>query len=1046
MRYGLLSILRTPLKTVLFLLLIAVITAFLALGAGMWQSAERMLADADDTFLSAGEFVYVGGNYPDALVYDETLEEAASRVDLGALSSAEGVKFFEESYLLRATIDGLDSWDNPYGTVGILIVEAGPYLEKTASYRCRVREHIYSERDMDGRMVLVFPPEEMPDYEFVDGNLYLMLGEFTAEDGFYECFRPMDISPIAAAAGGPEVSPLPCLMDVTDFTEADWAAFWADERGEYLSKTAEMFSIVNHAVPLVATGDVMAVEAFHRGEIEWVGGRAFTEADYAAGDALIVSEYIALKKNLAVGDTLRLDIHRPTGRQGLYDSYWPDAGFAASEDFRVIGIYRGDGRPTTMYAAAGGQPWLAHSAGDYTLARVVLENRVAEDYLLAAEGALPDNVRLNFYDQGYEAAALPIMSMRETAVLITVICAASCLIVLIFFAYLFVFRNAGAAATLLSLGSGAARVRAYLLSGCSAIAACAAAVGGVAGFFLSQRVTGIVYESALDNALFDRRFSSSGYGILSGLFVGTPSLDWRVYLLTAAAVALLSVALCLLFAGQTIRAQSPRVKWRRQARRHRRSKASGAPARRGRGAAVFDILPTATLRYAAKSVFRGGRRSLVVPLAVAAMLAFICLFSGMRAEYGRQLDTVYENVPVTMRITDYRGKRIDSLIIPKAWVDELEGSGFVEESGASLNIQYHFDGLLERADGSEVSGELHIIEVPRSADESDRYKETKFAQRLRLDFKNMAFCGSIPLTPEFVYTASPQVAYAPGYDEGVFADPQATENMPVCFMPASFMEANDIRMGDTAQITLYMYRHGRVYAAPLRFVVAGSFTGVSGQDTLYAPLYDSIFFEDENGETREFALQERTASYSLSMQEYIVSIEHQYQSVGFLLKDTSSMSAFKNWLAARYSQVNQMTENRRWVVIEDAALYRTVESLQRYITYMNLLYPVVLFVSGFIGFLLSTLLLKSRGGEITVMRGVGGRKPGIFLSFFFEQLALCLPGIAAGVAVVAPILGGLAGVGPLDVALFAACYLLGASVAIRQTMNHSVLSHFAREE
>lgn len=193
-------------------------------------------------------------------------------------------------------------------------------------------------------------------------------------------------------------------------------------------------------------------------------------------------------------------------------------------------------------------------------------------------------------------------------------------------------------------------------------------------------------------------------------------------------------------------------------------------------------------------------------------------------------------------------------------------------------------------------------------------------------------------------------------------------------------------------------------------------------------------------------LQERYHFYNMASEDFASFVDEKYQSVGFRLKNTSNMAEFKDWLSTRYSQVNQMTENRRWVVVDDAALYRTVESLQRYITYMNLLYPVVLFVAGLIGFLLSTLLLKSRGGEITIMRGVGGRRLGIFLAYFLEQFGLCLPGIAVGLAATALLLGGLSEIGMPAVLLFVLCYLAGASFAIYQTMSRSVLRRFAGEE
>jgi hypothetical protein len=103
MKYGIKAILRTPVKTALFMLLIAVVSGFLALGAGMYRSSERMLEEADAVFKTAGEFVFTGGHYPEPGAADEALIAAKAAFNFDDYIT-DDVLMFEQSAVLRGYI------------------------------------------------------------------------------------------------------------------------------------------------------------------------------------------------------------------------------------------------------------------------------------------------------------------------------------------------------------------------------------------------------------------------------------------------------------------------------------------------------------------------------------------------------------------------------------------------------------------------------------------------------------------------------------------------------------------------------------------------------------------------------------------------------------------------------------------------------------------------------------------------------------------------------------------------------------------------------
>ena len=58
------SVLRTPFKTILFILLIAAVTAFACLGFGMLSSGNRLLEAADRAYTTKAIIEYIDDGYP----------------------------------------------------------------------------------------------------------------------------------------------------------------------------------------------------------------------------------------------------------------------------------------------------------------------------------------------------------------------------------------------------------------------------------------------------------------------------------------------------------------------------------------------------------------------------------------------------------------------------------------------------------------------------------------------------------------------------------------------------------------------------------------------------------------------------------------------------------------------------------------------------------------------------------------------------------------------------------------------------------------------
>ena len=86
----------------------------------------------------------------------------------------------------------------------------------------------------------------------------------------------------------------------------------------------------------------------------------------------------------------------------------------------------------------------------------------------------------------------------------------------------------------------------------------------------------------------------------------------------------------------------------------------------------------------------------------------------------------------------------------------------------------------------------------------------------------------------------------------------------------------------------------------------------------------------------------------------------------------------------------------------------TVGGLGRYVTFSQILLPVLCAAVGLLGFVISWLMVNGRRMEFAIMRGLGASRRRVFCSFFLEQGALALLGCVLG-GLVLTIVGGRAG-------------------------------------
>ena len=102
-------------------------------------------------------------------------------------------------------------------------------------------------------------------------------------------------------------------------------------------------------------------------------------------------------------------------------------------------------------------------------------------------------INLIFYDQGYSKVSGALTAMKKTALLLTGICAAVGIGVVLLFSLLYVGRQQRTIAIMYSLGTSRGKALAFLLLTVLMVAGVAVAIGGVTGYSLADGVLEDVY-------------------------------------------------------------------------------------------------------------------------------------------------------------------------------------------------------------------------------------------------------------------------------------------------------------------------------------------------------------------------------------------------------------------------------------------------------------------------------------------------------------------------------------------------------------------------
>ena len=1008
-RNSLLSLVRTKGKALLFTLLIFALTLMLSLGVSVWASIRQFLDDADDFYTTIGLVEYVGQNYPQEGVSDPEMAADLADLDLSGIENDPAALLWDPSARYFGYVEGFkrDDKTSERSTPALVVVSRVTYNESYNGYTAVVAKTLYSSLIEDDSMVLLASSYGA----FEENHFYVVSGAAHMNRTPYVNLAPSEFYNEAAAASGIEI---PMVLDIT--VETDEGINY-DLPAAYTS-AGKSLEVGNNYILVNSTDNLMALYSFHQEELYLIDGREFTDEEYQNGDrVVIVPEIMALRLDKTIGDTIPIQFIEPD-TTGESPYYWAGNGFRNEADFKIVGITNTViGKEWQVFVPkAAGVPAAVNPIG-YTVGQVVVRNSEAGEFAARADQLMEGRFILTIYDQGYADVAVPFITILNIAKILTVIVAVVELAVLIFFGYLFVYRQRETGETLLMLGAGKPWVSGYFLLSAGVIALIATLIGSWVGYKLHDRVLQLVAQAAQSQTLIDGRFSNGNLSIKRVLEFA-PQLDLAFFLRFGAivfGVALLSCLVFLMVAFRVTRSKKQRVT---------------GPQKEGK----TSHLRGGSSKYAILSIRRGGTRTVVVPLLAFTVIFFLGQLSNTSNNYEQQLEAVYENTTITGRFTDIKGKQVGGQVIDAQLVMDLYRSGAIDALSVSLDISSLYTGTPIHADGTEE--EVPPLVVPTNSYVMDnfigRFGRPGVGIKLIVtnDFQN---------APEFYYRDSVPVTYLEGYDDSFLAEIVDGSEIVNALISKDLQARLGAVLGDVLRISVYSTDGGKQARGgdeldyfDLR--VVGTFEQQGLMETIYIPLssvFDTTLIWDEG--------QRTDAPASLTLDEGYTPTEEQldqlyainFDSATFKLTDTKNLGQLKDYLSEYgYSQVNKVSKLRTFIVLEDAIFNNAVAGLRQQIRYVNTLYPFLYLLVGVIAFVVSYLLVVSRRMELATLRGLGASSFTTFMSFFLEQSLLCLIGVGLGMAAWRVLRGPFI---PLHLWLilgFVVCYFVGSALSI----------------
>ena len=424
------------------------------------------------------------------------------------------------------------------------------------------------------------------------------------------------------------------------------------------------------------------------------------------------------------------------------------------------------------------------------------------------------------------------------------------------------------------------------------------------------------------------------------------------------------------------------------------------------------------LQNAARSIKRQPKKAALyfIVCAVATLTLQIYIADVDRTQ--RQLDSLPDAMPVTARVASLDGSWFDALQISEKTIDGLQGSAFVEDLRMSV---YFLIGFAEK--GMAVNEYVPYEEY---------YEEYVIPKEL---WNNILFRDSIGINCLEAYPMLPpeSIAWLPGYGSDMFATDEK-----VCVIRKDFMDEMGYSLGDDILIEAARVRYGQYGGSDYENLYHTELLRIVGVADTTEALFVAVPFETvRTFYANRAGIRFAAASASFAVSDSLRLNEFKEEMLGIQLEPASSDDRNATRIMA-----NQGTS----LLVDDATFISAATRLQEKLSLIRAFFPLLAATLVIVGYLVAYLAIQSRREEFALYRLLGLGKASGFCLFFAEIAALTIGGSIVGALISSA--AGFGGIGIVAAvfALFSACFLLGATIALLRLCRTNVMLALAKND
>jgi hypothetical protein len=518
---------RTPRKTMMFLLLILTAGMLLTLGGSLWVMNSRNIKAYEQSFITIGTVEQKATSIAQSERWDYFNKDyqIIQRAVYGELIPLTVLDFNGADYIHKPEKRPYYGSFNPEykfdkGSSYLSVVEITPLEDGIPNQPVEVMitRILYGNRVRKGQTIKICDESLVNPKPLYKGRTYVLsIYEMTSPDGddWVTQYYPMSV--ILSRQYYPDGALYPSELKEDTLYYEVIGDFYSEEIGKRFVEYVKSLEQFEQALPVTGTNATILLMPFYEKDAYLCQGRDITEEEYEKGEKVcLISHKFAKNNQLTVGEDIHLQLYYAEYRDSAASEYFDitmiaelnakGEAYPVFEDsyYTVVGIYDiASDSNNGVYGLAEDEVIIPSESIENSDSNNIIDygpmknnttsfqipNGSVEVFMKQWGKLGYDNLEIKFYDRGYSTLKAGMDNMEKMSMALMAVGLVMVIFILLFFSHLFITKQIRRTAIERSLGMKRRECRSSLLSGILIILVLGSVVGSIIGGVFSMGIS-----------------------------------------------------------------------------------------------------------------------------------------------------------------------------------------------------------------------------------------------------------------------------------------------------------------------------------------------------------------------------------------------------------------------------------------------------------------------------------------------------------------------------------------------------------------------------